>query len=731
MDKLIGKTINDRYIITEIIGVGGMAVVYKAFDKVVNRVVAVKVLKEEFMSDAQFRRRFTNESKAITMLSQNNIVDVYDVCLEGDMMYLVMEYIDGVTLKEYLDKVKVLDWHEAAFYIKQILKAMSHAHERGIVHRDIKPHNIMLLRDGTIKVTDFGIAKLSKFETQTITDKAIGSVHYISPEQASGDRTDEKTDIYAVGVMLYEMITGTLPFVADSAVSVALMQVQAQPKLPREINDSIPEGIEEITIKAMMKDPALRYSSASAMFNDIVSVEENPDTVFGYLSAAPAVPDDQLSEDNSPTRFVDINSIESADEIGEFVSDDAIDVESEEAQEGDETESKFKEIWLPIICGVGSALLIIALVVVGIVYFPELKNSVFGGNSGVEKVTVDNYVGQNYDEVEKANATGLIFEKTNMLSTEPKGTIISQEPVAGEEVDKGSVVTFKVSIGVETVQVPDVTNKYYEIAIDELYDLGILYKTKYIASDTVKENYVVRTDPAAFTEIKSDTSITVYISSGKDIKTVTVPDVLKRTEDDAVTKLAAESLKADKLYEYDETVPKGCVISQNPNSGTKLDEGSTVEITISLGPKDNTDTNPDDGNTDNPDQNPDTNPDGNQDNKPDETPDQNPDDNTGDDVNNPDKNPDDIPTDNEPVNPDNSDKVSFKITADLSKFSTETSVSLTISTNDNSWNKVETITMANLAGANYVYNSESVMLKKGTVVSLFVNGTLFEKYTVS
>ncbi len=731
MDKLIGKTINDRYIITEIIGVGGMAVVYKAFDKVVNRVVAVKVLKEEFMSDAQFRRRFTNESKAITMLSQNNIVDVYDVCLEGDMMYLVMEYIDGVTLKEYLDKVKVLDWHEAAFYIKQILKAMSHAHERGIVHRDIKPHNIMLLRDGTIKVTDFGIAKLSKFETQTITDKAIGSVHYISPEQASGDRTDEKTDIYAVGVMLYEMITGTLPFVADSAVSVALMQVQAQPKLPREINDSIPEGIEEITIKAMMKDPALRYSSASAMFNDIVSVEENPDTVFGYLSAAPAVPDDQLSEDNSPTRFVDINSIESADEIGEFVSDDAIDVESEEAQEGDETESKFKEIWLPIICGVGSALLIIALVVVGIVYFPELKNSVFGGNSVVEKVTVDNYVGQNYDEVEKANATGLIFEKTNMLSTEPKGTIISQEPVAGEEVDKGSVVTFKVSIGVETVQVPDVTNKYYEIAIDELYDLGILYKTKYIASDTVKENYVVRTDPAAFTEIKSDTSITVYISSGKDIKTVTVPDVLKRTEDDAVTKLAAESLKADKLYEYDETVPKGCVISQNPNSGTKLDEGSTVEITISLEPEDNTDTNPDDGNTDNPDQNPDTNPDGNQDNKPDETPDQNPDDNTGDDVNNPDKNPDDIPTDNEPVNPDNSDKVSFKITADLSKFSTETSVSLTISTNDNSWNKVETITMANLAGANYVYNSESVMLKKGTVVSLFVNGTLFEKYTVS
>ena len=195
MDKYIGKTLNDRYMLTEIIGVGGMAEVYKAFDKLVNRVVAVKILKEEFMSDAQFRRRFSNESKAITMLSQKNIVDVYDVCLDGDIMFIVMEYIDGITLKEYIDRKKILDWREATFFTKQILQAMSHAHERGIVHRDLKPHNIMLLKDGTIKVTDFGIARLSKFDTQTITDKAIGSVHYISPEQASGDRTDEKTDM--------------------------------------------------------------------------------------------------------------------------------------------------------------------------------------------------------------------------------------------------------------------------------------------------------------------------------------------------------------------------------------------------------------------------------------------------------------------------------------------------------------------------------------------------------
>ena len=581
MEKLIGKTINDRYIITEIIGVGGMAVVYKAFDKVVNRVVAVKVLKEEFMSDAQFRRRFANESKAVTMLSQNNIVDVYDVCLEGDMMYLVMEYIDGVTLKEYLDKVKKLDWREATFYIKQILKAMSHAHERGIVHRDLKPHNIMLLRDGTIKVTDFGIAKLSKFETQTITDKAIGSVHYISPEQASGDRTDEKTDIYAVGVMLYEMITGTLPFVADSAVSVALMQVQAQPTMPREIDPSIPEGIEEITIKAMMKDPEMRYASAIAMYNDIIAVEEDPAAVFGYLDMDQQDEDELATDDDSPTQFVSIADGEdgsNAELANEFA-------DGEPPEESDITENKFKEIWLPIICGVAAAFLVMILVVVGIVYYPEIKNKVTGANQVVERVVVENYVGKLFDDVQKENASGLVFEKTNMLSSEPKGTIISQDPVEGTEVDKGSVVTFTVSIGVETVQVPDIKGKYYEIALQDLYDLGITYKTKYISSDTVKENYVIRTDPSAFTEIQTDTKITVYISSGTDIVTVSVPDVVKRSEGDAVDKLAGSSLKADKKYEYSDTVPLDCVISQNPVSGTKLSEGDTVEITISLGPK--------------------------------------------------------------------------------------------------------------------------------------------------
>ena len=607
MEKYIGKTLDDRYILTEVIGVGGMAVVYKAFDRVVNRVVAVKILKEEFMSDAQFRRRFSNESKAITMLSQNNIVDVYGVCLEGDIMYIVMEYIDGITLKEYIDKVKILDWKEASFYIKQILKAMSHAHERGIVHRDLKPHNIMLLRDGTIKVTDFGIAKLYKFDTQTITDKAIGSVHYISPEQASGDRTDEKTDIYSVGVMFYEMLTGTLPFVADSPVSVALMQVQAQPVLPREINSEIPAGIEEIVIKAMMKSPDMRYSSALLMFNDILKVEENDETVFGYLNMAPPIIDEVPLVDDEPTQYININQGVDEIENDDLQFGDDYELEDESVEE---EESKFKSVWLPIISGIGTAILVVVIVVLSIIYWPEIKTKVgglFGGPAAVvEKVTVQNYIGQNYDDISKENNTGLKFQRENVLSDKPMGEIIDQDPAANTEVEKGSTITFKVSTGKETVQIPDITNKPSKLALEELFNLGIEYRTSIISSETVEKDHVIRTNPKANTEIQSDKQIVVYISSGPEIVLVEVPDLINRSEADAVKKLTDLKLKSDEIYEYDDDVPAGCVISQNKKAGTKVEEGETIELVISKGPKPNDDTDnsgngenteqPDDGN---------------------------------------------------------------------------------------------------------------------------------------
>lgn len=305
MDKYTGKRLDGRYEIHEIIGVGGMAVVYRAYDTIDDRTVAIKILKDEFSGNEEFLRRFRNESKAIAVLSHPNIVKVYDVSFGDRIQYIVEEYIDGITLKEYLDQQKVIKWKEAIHFTVQILRALQHAHSKGIVHRDIKPQNIMLLQDGTIKVTDFGIARFSHTDTRTMSEKAIGSVHYIAPEQARGDLTDEKTDIYSVGVMLYEMLTGRLPFEADNAVSVAIMQLQTDPTPPREINPSIPGGLEEITLKAMQKDPACRYQSASEMLHDIEEFRRNPGIHFQY----------KYFIDEKPTKYIDpINTVKNPDQ---------------------------------------------------------------------------------------------------------------------------------------------------------------------------------------------------------------------------------------------------------------------------------------------------------------------------------------------------------------------------------------------------------------------------------
>ena len=304
MDKYIGKRLGGRYDIKELIGVGGMANVYKAADIIEDKIVAVKILKDEYLSNDEFLRRFRNESKAIAVLSHPNIVKIFDVSLGDGIQYIVMEYVDGLTLKEYIEQQHVLRWKEAVHFTVQILRALQHAHDKGIVHRDIKPQNIMLLQDGTIKVMDFGIARFARDDGRTVTDKAIGSVHYISPEQARGDVTDEKSDIYSVGVMLFEMLTGKLPFDADSAVSIALMQMQAIPKMPRQLNETIPEGLEEITVRAMQKDPSQRYQSAAEMLRDIDEFKRNPSILFEYKYFS----DEEKTKyfdavENKPSRF--------------------------------------------------------------------------------------------------------------------------------------------------------------------------------------------------------------------------------------------------------------------------------------------------------------------------------------------------------------------------------------------------------------------------------------------
>ncbi|PWM39593.1 MAG: Stk1 family PASTA domain-containing Ser/Thr kinase [Clostridiales bacterium] len=597
MEKYIGKILNDRYMITEVIGVGGMAYVYKAFDKVCNRVVAVKILKDEFMSDAQFRRRFTNESKAITMLSQSNIVDVYDVSLEGDALYIVMEYIDGITLKEYMDKKGALSSAEALHFVKQILKGLAHAHERGIVHRDIKPHNIILLKDGTIKITDFGIARLTKFDTQTISDMAIGSVHYISPEQASGDRTDARSDIYSVGIILYEMLTGKLPFEADTAVAVALKQVQAQPELPTEINPSLPQGLEDITLKAMMKDPAIRYQSAGAFLADIAQFEADPTITFHYV-ADPI--EDVPNLDNSPTIFAE-GIVPGSGIPAEAGSDAVLEEEEEEGAEEEEEGEKpsFKNTWLPIIAGVGTAFVVLILVALGIIFQKELFGS--------KKVACPNVVGMELEKAKDEYNFEFVVESTVASDQYAEGQIIYQNPEADTQIKKKSKITVVVSSGPESTQkpdnstsgtnyVPDVVKKTRAEAIAEFKRQEISYKIETKPSDEIEEGRVINTSPTAGKEINDDTTVIIYISSGPEetetndppveVQTVTMPDLSNMTEEAAKTTLKNNKLELGNVTkDYHDTIEAGKVISQSVLKDKSVEEGTKIDIVISLGPK--------------------------------------------------------------------------------------------------------------------------------------------------
>ena len=408
MDKYTGKKLDGRYEIRELIGVGGMANVYRCYDTIDAREVAIKILKDEFLDNEDFIRRFKNESKAIAVLNHPNIVRVYDVSFGDMIQYIVMEYIDGITLKEYIDMQGVLDWKETVHLTTQVLKALQHAHENGIVHRDIKPHNIMLLQDGSIKVTDFGIARFSSNATGTMTEQAIGSVHYIAPEQARGDKTDGKTDIYSVGVMMYEMLTGQVPFDADSAVSVALMQLQTTPKRPREINPSIPEGLEEITIKAMQKKPEARYHSAVEMLSDIERFRLNPSIRFEYRYF-----------DDKPKYSEAVKKRK-----GE-VEDDPEDDYEEPYYDDD---APVKSPALSAIKGVIIAAVIAILVFGGAALYKGYIAA------QPKEVDIPNYVGMSVSEANSNNPSHFVFTYENRYSDEfPVDTIIDQSPEGGSK----------------------------------------------------------------------------------------------------------------------------------------------------------------------------------------------------------------------------------------------------------------------------------------------------------
>lgn len=553
MDRFIGKRLDGRYEINELIGVGGMASVYKAYDIIDERTVAIKILKEEFVANDEFKRRFKNESKAIAVLSHPNIVKVFDVSFGDVLQYIVMEYCDGITLKEYLKQKGVIDWEEASFFSVQILKALEHAHEKGIVHRDIKPQNIILLKDGTIKVADFGIARFSQSEQRTITDKAIGSVHYISPEQARGDATDGKSDIYSVGVMLYEMTTGKLPFQADSAVSVAIMQLQNEPVKPTEINNLIPVGLEQIILTAMQKEPNDRYPTAFYMLKDIEEIRRNPYIRFDHnYHINPTV--------GRQTKYIPNNDYSIRD---------------------DYSESNYKE---PKKMSTIKVLSIVAAVFV--VILGGLITAFLLGSSNGETIECPNFIGKTLEEIQSDEAYAEYkFEiEYNQKDGFDNNEVYNQKPNPGVKLKSTAKIVLLVN-KVDPIKLDDYAKMSYEEAKSALEELGLKVKKVTKNDDEIAEDCVINSYPEAHETVNKGDTITLYVSTGPEKIESNVPDVKGLYYEDAKQTLIDRGFKVD--YEdkwiYDSSVPYGYVVSQSPSGDTSAVVGDVVTIYVSKG----------------------------------------------------------------------------------------------------------------------------------------------------
>ena len=546
MDKYIGKRLDARYEVHELVGVGGMSLVYRAYDVIEARNVAIKILKDEYFGNKEFMRRFKNESQAISVLSHPNIVKILNVSFGTNFQYIVMEYIFGVTLKEYISKKDNFGWHEAVDIIKQVLLAISHAHSRGIIHRDIKPQNIMVLDDGTVKVTDFGIARFFSNETQTMTDKAIGSVHYISPEQAKGLKTDFKSDIYSVGVVLYEMLTRKLPFEADNAVSVAIMQMQVTPKAPRLINPSIPVALEEITLKAMQKNPESRYFTAKSMLDDISEFEKNNNKRFGYSCFI----------DDNPTRVLMSNDSD----------DDNLD------------EDPKKRKMLFIVGGIAATLVIFSLIFMFITMFTPY---------GSKSVDVPNFIGQHVSDVQNDKQYKFRFQIENVKDpSKPDGVIIDQDPPSGsKKVKSNSTIVLKVNSSGISLMVPKVVGMTYDEAKSKILNAGFNPEVVYITDSSVPADVVKAVDPPENSKVSSGSTVKIYVNKGNS-QNVKIPNVVGKSLEDAKSEILSQNLSVSSDIKYENSdKEKDTVILTDPLPGISVSSGSSVKLVVSSGEK--------------------------------------------------------------------------------------------------------------------------------------------------
>ena len=550
MDKYIGKRLDARYEVNELIGVGGMSLVYKAYDVIEAKNVAIKILKDEYFGNSEFMKRFKNESRAVAVLSHPNIVKVLNVSFGTNFQYIVMEYISGITLKEYISKKIKIDWKESVQIIKQVLKALAHAHSRGIIHRDIKPQNIMITEDNIVKVTDFGIARFFNNETQTMTDKTIGSVHYISPEQAKGLKTDIKSDIYSVGIVLYELLTNRLPFEADNAVSVAIMQMQVVPQSPRLLNPSIPPALEEITLKAMQKKPENRYFKAENMLEDIEKFTKSIDVKFGY----------NFFIDENPTKVLPENLNK-----------------NEEEEDFEEKSKKKKAIF--ITGGIAAALVISALVFMFITMFTSYGNS--------KNVDVPNFIGMQISEVQDNKKYKFDFKIERVYdSSKSDNIIIDQDPKAGsKQVKANASIILKVnSLGI-TVPVPTVIGLSEEEAKSKIINSGLVPEVMYINDSNSPVEKVKSVEPYENSKIPANSTVKIYINkaSTSDVK---VPNVIGKTFEEAKDEISKLGLKISSNIKYENSdEKKDIVLSIDPLPGVYISHDGTVKLTLSSGIK--------------------------------------------------------------------------------------------------------------------------------------------------